>query len=74
MVKMSVFTPIPKKGKPKNVHTTIQLSSFHMLARECSNSSKLGFNSLWSKNFQMFKLDLEKAEEPDSKSPTSTGS
>ena len=26
--------------------------------------SKLGFNSTWTKNFQMFKLDLEKAEEP----------
>jgi len=25
--------------------------------------SKLGFNSRWTKNFQMFKLDLEKAEE-----------
>ena len=23
------------------------------------------FNSTWTKNFQMFKLDLEKAEEPD---------
>ena len=27
-----------------------------------------------SKNFQMFKLDLEKAEEPEIKLPTSTGS
>ena len=25
----------------------------------------LGFNSMWTKNFQMFKLDLEKAEEPE---------
>ena len=24
-----------------------------------------GFNSTWAKNFQMFKLDLEKAEEPE---------
>ena len=24
-----------------------------------------GFNSMWAKNFQMFKLDLEKAEEPE---------
>ena len=34
--------------------------SFHMLAREYSKSSNLGFNSTWTKNFQMFKLDLEK--------------
>ena len=35
---------------------------------------QLGFNSMWTKNFQMFKLDLEKAEEPDIKLPTSGGS
>ena len=28
----------------------------------------------WTMNFQMFKLDLEKAEEPEIKLPTSTGS
>ena len=26
-----------------------------------------GFNSTWTKNFQVYKLDLEKAEEPESK-------
>ena len=39
-----------------------------------SKFSKLGFNSTWTMNFQMFKLDLEKAEEPEIKLPTSTGS
>ena len=29
---------------------------------------------MWTKNFQMYKLDLEKAEEPEIKLPTSTGS
>ena len=43
-----------------------------MLARLCSESFKLGFSSLWTKNFQMFKLDLEKAEEPGIKLPTFT--
>ena len=28
---------------------------------------------MWTMNFQMFKLDLEKAEEPEIKLPTSTG-
>ena len=28
---------------------------------------------MWTENFQMFKLDLEKAEEPDIKLPTSVG-
>ena len=29
---------------------------------------------MWTENFQMFKLDLEKAEEPEIKLPTSAGS
>ena len=29
--------------------------------------SKVGFNSILTKNLQMFKLDLEKAEEPEVK-------
>ena len=32
------------------------------------------FNSTQNKNFQMFKLDLEKAAEPEIKLPTSAGS
>ena len=33
-----------------------------------------GFNSMWTVNFQMFNLDLEKAEESEIKLPTSIGS
>ena len=33
--------------------------------------SKPGFNSSWTMNFHMFKLVLEKAEEPEIKLPTS---
>jgi len=33
--------------------------------------SKLSFSSMCMENFQMFKLDLEKAEEPEIKLPTS---
>ena len=33
-----------------------------------------GSNSTWTKNFQMFKLDLEKAEEPEIKLSISVGS
>jgi len=35
---------------------------------------KLGFSSMWTKNFQRYKIDLEKAEEPEIKLPTSVGS
>ena len=66
--------PSQRKAMPKNAQTTAQLHSFHMLARECSKSSKPGFNSTFTKNFQMYKLDLEKAEEPEIKLPTSIGS
>ena len=36
--------------------------------------SKPGFNSTQTVNFQMFKLNLEKAEEPEIKLPTSARS
>ena len=63
-----------RKAMPKNAQTTSQLHSSHKLAKNCSKFSKLGFKSTWTKNFQMFKLDLEKAEEPEIKKPTSFGS
>ena len=40
----------------------------------CSKFSKRGFNNTWTMKFQMFKLDLEKAEDPEIKLPTSVGS
>ena len=63
-----------RKAMPKKVQTTAQLHSSHMLAKWCSKFSKPGFNSMWTVNFQIFKLDLEKAEEPEIKLPTSVGS
>ena len=45
-----------------------------MLVRQCSKFSKLGFNSKLIESFQMYKLDLEEAEEPETKLPTSIGS
>ena len=63
-----------RKAMPKNVEITVQLRSFHILAILCSKSFKLGISSMRTKNFQMFKLDLEKAEEPEIKLPRSVGS
>ena len=63
-----------RKAMTKNAQTTAQLHSFHTLAKKCSKFSKLGINGTWTENFQMLKLDLEKAEEPEIKLPTSTGS
>ena len=63
-----------RKAMPKNAQTTAQPYSSHTLAKYCSKFSKPGFNSTWTENFQMFKPDLEKAEELEIKLPTSTGS
>ena len=44
--KWSVFIQSQRKVMPKNVQTTAQLHSFHILARSCLKSFKLGFNSM----------------------------
>ena len=58
-----------RRAMSKNVLTTAQLHLFHMLARLCWKSFKLGFSSTWTEKFQMYKLGLEKAEEPEVKVP-----
>ena len=60
-----------RKARPEHAQTTTQLHSSYMLAKWCSKFSKPGFNSKWTGNFHMFKLVLEKAEEPEIKLPTS---
>ena len=42
-----------------------------MLARLCTNSFKTGFNRMCTSNIQMYKMDVEKAEESEIKLPTS---
>ena len=63
-----------RKAMPKNAQTTAQLYSSHMLIKCCSKFYKPGFSNMWTMNFLMFKLVLEKAEEPEIKLPTSSGS
>ena len=70
--KRSVFIPIPKKGNAK------ESSNYRTIAL-ISHASKVMLKILQARlqqymNFQMFKLDLEKAEEPEIKLPTSVGS
>ena len=45
-----------------------------MLVTLCSKFFKLGFSSMRTGHFLMYKLDLEKAEEPEIKLPTFIGS
>ena len=70
---MSVFIPnvFPKKGNAK------ECSNYCTIAL-ISHPSKVMLKILQTRlqqyvNFQMFKLDLEKAEEPDIKLPASVG-
>ena len=72
--KWSVFIPIPKEGNANeysNYHTITLISP---ASKECSKFSKPGFSNSCIMNFQVFKLVLEKAEEPEIKLPTSAGS
>ena len=62
-----------RKAMPKNAQTAAQLHSSHTLVKYCSKFSKPGFSNTWTVNFQMFKLVLEKAKEPEIKLPTSAG-
>jgi len=45
-----------RKAIPKNVQPIMPLCSSHLLARSCSKSFKLSFNSSWTENFQIYKL------------------
>ena len=70
----SVFITIPKKGNAK------ECSNYHTIAL-MSHASKVMLKILQARlqqyvneNFQMYKLDLQKAEEPEIKLPTSVGS
>ena len=72
--KKSVFIPIPKKGNAKECSNYCTTALISHASKVCWKFFKLDFNSMWTVNFQMFKLDLEKAEEPEIKLPTSTGS
>ena len=64
----------PRRAVLKNIQSTRQLHSSPMLLTLCSKSFKLCFSIMWTENFQMLKLHLEKAEEPDIKLPTLAGS
>ena len=79
----SVFIPIPEKGNAKecsNYHTFALISHASKImlkilqVRIQLRSELVKWTSMWTANFQMFKLDLEKAEEPEIKLPTSIGS
>ena len=72
--KMSVFIPIPKKGNAKECSNYCTIALISHASKLMLKVLKPGFSNTWTMNFQMFKLVLEKAQEPEIKLPTSVGS
>ena len=66
----SIFIPIPKKGNAKecSIYCTIALISH--VSKVMLKILQDRIQQYITKNFQKFKLDLEKAEEPETKLPT----
>ena len=69
--KRSVFIPIPKKGNAKECSNYCTIA---LISHDSKVILKILQASTWTMNFQMFKLVLEKAEEPEIKLPTTAGS
>ena len=72
--KRSVFIPIPKKGNAKECSNYRTIALISHASKVMLKFSKPGFSNTRTVNFLMFKLVLEKAEEPEIKLPTSAGS
>ena len=72
--KRSVFIPIPKKGNAKEYSNYYTIILTSQASKVMLKIRKWVFNSMWTMSFQMFKLDLGKAEESEIKFPTSVGS
>ena len=68
------FHSNPKERQCQRMFKLPYSCTHFMLTRLCSKSFKLAFNNILTENFQMFKLDFEKAEEPEIKLPISIGS
>ena len=72
--KRSVFISIPKKANAKECSNYCTIALFSHASKGMFKILQPGDNNMWTVNFKMFKLNLEKAEEPEIKLPTSTGS
>ena len=59
---------------PKNDQTIAQLHSSHTLSKVMLKILQARLQQYLNRELQMFKLVLEKAEEPEIKLPTSAGS
>ena len=72
--KRSVFIPIPKKGNAKECSNYCTIALISHTSKVMLKILQARLQHELSENFQMDKLVLEKAEEPEIKLPTSIGS
>ena len=72
--KRSVFIPIPKKGSAKECSNYCTMTLISHTSEVMLKILQARLQQYMNHNFQMFKLDLEKAEEPEIKLPISIGS
>ena len=72
--KVQFSSQFQRRAVVKNVSNCLTIALTSMLVWLLSKSFKLGVSNTWIGNFQMFKLYLEKAEEPEIKLSTFVGS
>ena len=73
--KSSIFFPIPKKGNAKECSNYCIIALISHVSKVTLKIFQARLQQyMWTMNFQIFKLVLEKAEEPEIKFPTSAGS
>ena len=70
----SVFIPIPKKGNAKECSNYRTIALISHASKVMLDILQYSLQQYVNRELQMFKLDLEKAEEPEIKLPTSNGS
>ena len=63
----------PEEGQHQRMFKLQQIALISHASKVMLKIFKVGINNMWTGKFQMCKLDLEKAEEPEIKLPTSTG-
>ena len=72
--KRSVFIPIPKKGNAKECSNYCTIAFISHASKVMLKILQARLQQYVNREIQMFKLVLEKAEEPEIKLPTSAGS
>ena len=69
-----MFFPVPKKGNPKECSDYCPIALITHASKVMLKILQARLQQYMNREFQMFKLVLEKAEEPEIKLPTYTGS